>query len=49
MANLSKRAQDTLREEISLVGNVQPAKVMEARQAVGAGHSATGRAAGEFI
>jgi flagellar motor switch protein FliG len=34
MANLSKRAQETLREEISLVGNVTPAKVREARQGI---------------
>lgn len=33
-ANLSKRAQEALREEISLVGNVAPAKVHEARQSV---------------
>jgi flagellar motor switch protein FliG len=34
MSNLSKRAQENLREEVSLVGNVTPAKVKEARQAV---------------
>jgi flagellar motor switch protein FliG len=34
MPNLSKRAQENLREEMSLVGNVTPAKVKEARQAI---------------
>ncbi len=32
--NLSKRAQDILKEEVSLIGNVTPARVLEARQAI---------------
>ena len=34
MTNLSKRAQEILQEEVSLLGNVTPAKVAEARQGI---------------